>query len=233
MTVSATATTEFDVDTQIAVALRSIGMLGTDPGQEAKPGDLLLGRQLLLLGLRALANDGIILRARERVSVTLTAETAYADMAADTLSVEDGGILRNVDGTTDRPIHIYTIAEYQRLPNKTIAGVPNFYYPEKLSTGIWRVYFYPVPVVDYPTFIVPRTRKLRDVDTGNLTLDLEDKYHLAVNKFLAGHFARAKGRRDLANDVLSEYAFELERAQNDETPRGGGSFVQDDSPWDF
>jgi hypothetical protein len=234
MAIGTTATRVFNIDEHTTLALQALGMLNPDQGNgQASPGNLALGRKLMLLGVRALVNDGVILRMRERVSMTLTSGTNYVDMAADTVSIEQGGVLRSADGNTDRPIELYSIEQYQRLPNKNTSGVPNFYYPEKQPNGDWRVLFYPVPTTDYPTFVVPRTRKPRDMETGDVDIDLDDKFHLAASMFLRKEFARAKGRRDLAADLKADYMFELERALNDETPRGRFGYTIDDSPWDF
>jgi len=230
MPISATATTEFDVDTQITLAMHMMGLLHTQHVPAAS--DLAMMRKAFWLGTTALANDGVMLRARERVPVSLVASQAYIDMAADTMSVEAGATLRDTTGTTERPISIYTMAEYQMLTTKGVVGVPTFYFPEKQTSGTFRVYLYPVPNGDFPTIIIPRLRKPRDMEPGNVTADVDTKYLLALNAFLSYVVARSKGRRDLASEMRQEYLDELGRAENDETERGPARFVIGDGPWD-
>jgi hypothetical protein len=229
MTTAAAATTEFSVDELTTLALQSIGFL--NPGHPAKEGDLALGRRLLALGTQALANDGIVVRARERVTLTLTAGTNYVDAAADTVSIEKGGVMR---GTSNNDIEITMVGhrQYQTLSNKTIEGMPTYYFPEQQSTGAWRIYFWPVPSVDWTTFIVPRVRRSRDVSTGNVTVDFDPKWQLCLVKFLSAELARSKGRRDLATEIMGEYQWERERAMNNETDRGDAMFVACGTPWD-
>jgi hypothetical protein len=232
MTVAATASQDFTVDTLITMSMHSVGLLNTAHSTPTDAGDLLLGRRLLFMGIQALQNDGIVLRASERATYAVTASVAFIDTQADTLSIEKGAVLRSADGLLDRPIEMATIARYQQLTNKTVAGVPSLYAPEQTPSGGWRIYLYPTPEAGWPSLIVPRTRRLRDVDQGSVTLDLNTKWLLAILKFLGGSLARAKGRRDLATEVLGEYRDELARAENDETERGDGMLVASPTPWD-
>lgn len=230
MTIATTSTTELNVDELITTSLQMIGFL--NPGHQATSGDLDLGRRILGLGLQSLANTGVKLRMRDLLTLTLTPDVAYIDCPADTVSVERGGVIKNVDGLTEIPIEAIEIQRYQSMPVKTTSGMPTYYWPEQQSSGIWRIYFYPVTTSDWPTFIVPRVRKSRDVNAGNLTVDLDTRWHLAITKYLQATLARSKGRRDLATELMNEYENERTRAENNESERGNGMYTIQPTPWD-
>jgi hypothetical protein len=229
MTIATTATTEFSVDDIVTLALQTAGLLNAN--HPASADNLALGRRLLFLGLQNLANKGIIIRAIERATLTLTAGTAYVDAASDTQTIEKGGVMRGSDGL-DVEITMIARAQYQALPRKDIEGVPSFYFPEQQTAGGWRIHFYPVPIAGWTTFVVPRTRKSRDVNVGSVTLDFDPRWHLTIVNELAGRLARSKGRRDLASELLSEAAGQAEQAMNNETERGDVCFVVSGTPWD-
>lgn len=229
MTIAAGATTNFSVDELVTLGLQTAGLLNS--AHAANAGDLALGKKVLFLGLQDLANDGIIIRAIERVTLTLTAGTAYVDTAADTQTVEKGGVIRSSDNI-DVEISPIARAQYQALPRKDIEGVPSFYFPEQQPAGTFRIYLYPVPIAGWTTFIVPRTRRARDVSVGSSTVDFDQRWHLAIVTFLAGVLARSKGRRDLGTELLAEYRALLTRALNNETERGDMCFTVPRGPWD-
>lgn len=230
MAIATTATMDLTVDQLVTVSLQSVGLL--NPQHSAKPGDLLLGRRLLFMGLAALQNTGIILNARERLTEALTVNQNYVDLDADTLTVEEGAMLVNSDGN-ESLMQLWSPTMYSELSDKTTPGAPIAYYPELLSTKIWRTYLYPVPDdTQYASIKFWRTRKLRDVDTGSVHLDVRPTFYLHLVKWLGGHLARAKGRRDLALEVLQEAEGERMRAEDNEADKGGGFFEMSSSPWD-
>lgn len=228
MTVATTATTEFNVDELITIAYRLNGFGPQPPTNN----DLQLGRQILQLGLQALSNTGIKLRTRELVTLTLTPGVSYVDPASDTLSIEKGGVIRNLDGVTDIPIELIPMSRYQELPDKTTSGMPTYYWAEQQPGGTWRIRFYPVTTADWPTFIVPRTRRARDVDTGNVTVDFDPKWHLTIVNFIQAKLALSKGRRDLGTQLMTEYDTERQRAEDNESEKGDGMFVAYSTPWE-
>lgn len=234
MAVAATATKNLTVDQLIATAMRSVGVLNN--AQEPEPEDLVHGRTILWLHLQALQSRGVLVRARERVELSLTVGQNYVDAPSDTLSIEDNAVVRNSDGVTDVPVTMYDLAQYQALPRKDVLGQPRYFYPEQVSaTTTWRIYLYPVPEdTSWPTLIVPRTRRLRDVEEGSVNLDLAPAWLLPIMRAIGEEFARNKGRKDTASEMSQKYEFEAERAENDENAgRGGGMFVASPSPWDW
>lgn len=234
MSVAATATTDYSVDQILRLAMVTAGVLNPKHFNSSHvEAQLAAGRMQLFVVLQALQNDGVILRARERASLSLTASQAYVDAPSDTISIEKGAVTRSTEGT-DIELTLYSIDQWQVLPDKTIEGKPNFYYPEKLSaTETWRIHLYPVPTSDWPTLIVPRTRRLRDVENGTVNLDLHPKHYLHVLNTMAAWFARGSGRRDLALELGAEAVAERDRAEADETERGDTMFVASRTPWDY
>jgi hypothetical protein len=229
VTIAATATTEFTVEEIVTLALQSAGLL--NPAHPASAGDLAFGRKLLFLVAQDLANKGIFIRTIERYTLTLTAGTAYVDAPADTVTIEKGGSIRD-DSNGDLAITMIARAQYMAMPRKDTEGVPSFYYAEQQPAGTWRIFFYPVPIAGWTTFIVPRTRKSRDMTTGAVTLDFDPRWHLTIVNALAGRLARSKGRRDLATELIGEAQVSAENAMNNETERGDLCFSISATPWD-
>ena len=232
MTVATTATQDFDVDELTSLARAKLGVLHAEHLNDEDPAILALGRKLLFLELQALKSDGIVLRWKERYASTLTSGTGYVDAPADTLSIEEGATIRSSDGVTDRPINLYSIEQYQRIPNKTTSGPPVYYAPEQQSDGTWRIYLYPVPDDGYTSITYPRQRRGRDLSNGSHSVDLNPAFYKAVVCYLALCFARHHRMRDAIEDFRNEYRAELERAQGDDTPHGSGFMTIPPTPWD-
>lgn len=235
MAVSATATKEYTVDEIVSLAMVTAGVLNPQhyARGEADPAELAVGRAWLFFKLQSLQSSGMVLRARERAEQPLVTAQAYVDLANDTLSIEEGVIVRHSDGITERQVTLINLLQYQQgRPDKTVQGTPVQAYPEQQSTGAWRLYLWPVPDGEYTTISIPRTRRLRDVEPGNVTLDLDRKMHLALLTHLAARFAGSKGRAARAGELSVESGNEQARAENDETDRGGVQFVVDGGIWD-
>jgi hypothetical protein len=178
--------------------------------------------------LQTMQSSGVVLRARDKAEQALVVGQAYVDASADTLSVEDNIIVRHGDGVTDRGVELYDEARFQAIPDKSVSGTPLFVYPEQQATGLWRLRLWPVPDGEVTKIIYPRTRRLKDVEAGNVTLDLNPKMYLTVMTWLAMRFAASKGRKDSAASLSGESAAEQSVAESDETDRGGVRFVVDD-----
>lgn len=218
MTISTTATWELRRDQVITTALQLAGVLNA--GHPASAEQKALGATLLQMNLTALQADGIILRALERYSQTLVDGTAAYAAPADTISVEDGAMVRDT-ADNDAPLYMLsTPRDYLSRGVKTLTGQPTEYYPEQQSDGTWTVTLYPVPTSDWATLIYPRVRKLRDTDTGSVTLDVPVKFTEPVCLKLAAMFCLHYNRDTKAKALLEEYADAHARAMNDETQRG-------------
>jgi hypothetical protein len=225
MTVSATATQDKTVDEIIALAMVTAGIL--NPAHRSNPpaAELDVGRDWLFFRLQSMTNSGMVLRARERVVTATTAGVAYVDAAADTLSIEKNIVIRDADGV-DRPLDVINEVQYQAISNKAQTGAPVQVFVEELPTSISRLHLWPVPdgSVAY-SVVYPRTRRLRDVEPGSVTLDLKPSHYQHIMLYLAQRFAAAKGRKDSQAQLAQESGMERTIAENDETTRGDSAFV--------
>lgn len=223
MTTSATATWELRRDEVIATALHLAGVLnaGHAPSSEQKS----LGATLLQMSLTALQADGIILRAIERYAQALSDGVVSYAAPSDTIDVEDGAVVRSSQGYDIPLLMLSTHRDYLAVGVKTLPGQPTEYYPEKQSDGTIAVFLYPVPTADWPTLIYPRVRKLRDTDSGAVTIDVPAKFTESVVLKLAAQFCRHYNRDAKAKALMEEYGDARDRAMNDETPRGPMRFV--------
>jgi hypothetical protein len=232
MTVSATATQDFTVDEIIATAMATVGVL--NPAHinlvaTMHAAELEMGRRWLYFYLQALPNSGLILRARERVTAALTASVAYVDAAADTLSIEKNMVIRDSLGVDRGLLDVINEEQYQAISNKTQEGSPTQVYVEKLITGVWRLHTWPVhDGAEARSLIYSRTRRLRDVEPGSVTLDLDPKHYKHVLAHLCARFGGSKGRKDSQAMFNEENGVERTIAENDETPRGDLTFALPD-----
>lgn len=231
MTVAATATADYSVDQIVGLSMVTAGIL--NPAHffqnNIPAAELQVGRMWLFLHLASLQNSGVVLRAREPVTATLTAGTAYVDAAADTISVEKHMTVG--DGTTDRMVAVVNEETYRGMADKTQQGPTTMVYPEQQSGGTWRLYLWPVPDSTAVSITYSRTRRLKDVELGSVTLDLNPRWHKHIVSHLAQRFAGAKGRKDTEAIHAAEAGVERTLAENDETPRGDVCFIAPE--WDY
>lgn len=227
MTVSTTYARDPQADDIIAEAMHSLGVLNA--AQEPDAPQKALGRKFLWSELQSLQNRGVILRARELYTQSITAvssSTPYVVAPADTIDIEHGATVRtNTSAPADYPMQLTTEPEYQERSLKTQTGQPSEYWAQKQSDNSVRIYLYPLPTSDYVSITYPRIRKLRDVDTGSVTLDIPTKFHAAVVLKIAMRFALhfgLDGKAAMLKDMFDE---EVDRAMGDETERGGFRFV--------
>jgi hypothetical protein len=229
MAVGVLTTWEMKRDKLIQRALNLAGVLNA--ATSPKPEQIALGVDLLQMAQSEIQTDGIILRGIEQYSVALTSGTASYTQPSDTLSIEDGGIMRSSQGV-DVPISILgSMRDYLSRSLKTITGQPVEYYPEEQTDGTWKIFFYPVPDGNWPTFIYPRGRRLKDVDSGLLSIDFPVKFTLPLTMRLASLFCHHYNRAEKAKDLLSEYMETLGRAMGDETNRGPLRLIAEPLIW--
>jgi hypothetical protein len=217
MAVSSSYAWELRRDQLITRSLQIAGLLNA--GHTASRDQIALGTDLLQMVVTALQNDGIFLHAIERYSQPLSDGVISYVQPADTISVEDGAVVRSTDGN-DTQVHLLTPIDFNRRAVKTQTGQPTEYMGEKSINETWTIYLYPVPTSGWPTLIYPRVRKLRDSDSGNVSIDVPVKYLEAVALKLASRFCRHYNRDAKAKALLDEYEEAREMARNDETNRG-------------
>ena len=194
MTVSTTYDYNPRRDEIIRLALIKAGLLH---GQQTPSADQLgVGAALLKLFLAKLQNEGVILNALERYVIPLTAGTAMVTMPADTLTVEKVATVHSSGGADYQLDCVGNVETYQTIVDKGLLGRPTMYYAEKGPTSAWNVYLWPVPTAEYASATFLRTRRLRDIETGDVNLDLPVKFlpaavgHLAAQ--LASHYRRGE-----------------------------------------
>lgn len=231
MATASASSTDYQVDTIVRLAMLRCGALNAAEQPDAQQLDM--GRQFLWLGLAALANDGIMLRAVERVTqdlASVTADTPYFDAPSDTVSIEKGATVTTGDGV-DIPVNLIDRHAYMALPMKTTEGRPTDIFPERMPSGAWRIYVYQVPSDDWESLSYSRLRGLRDVSAGNVTLDLDTKWHLAIVYFLSAEIAGHLGKLEREASLRDLYVAELGRARGDEVSRGDTRFTFYADPW--
>jgi len=233
MTIAATttATQSITVDRFIAMAMVEATVLSfheINTASQTYPAEFEVGRVWLGTRLQALQNMGVLLHARELETKTLTASVAYVTASSDTLSVESPATVKSSDGR-DRELELWDIRRYQENTDKLLEGPTTAYWPEKQSDSTWRIHLWPVPDgTESVSITYPRTRRLRDVEPGSVTLDLPVKYFESVMTSLAAKFAGSKGRRDVKRELVIEGAAGEARALVDDTERGPIRFEVDD-----
>lgn len=215
MTTSANAAFDLSRDQIIRTAFQLVGVVAA--GTEPDANQVAMASDLLDLSLKALQNDGIILRTLEQSTTTLVAGQAKYTLASDTLDVDDRSVYVT-SGTTDLRLESISRGQYMELSSKTVQGQPTQFYVEKTSTV--SVYLYPTPDSSWTSVTFPRVRLLRDMDTGGVTADLPSKYLRSVVYTLAADLALHHGLLPKYQMLLEQAGVETVRAEQDDTERG-------------
>lgn len=222
MTVSANATYDPQRDVIIRTALRLCAVLNA--ATEPTAAQLALGRDFLDLGLKALQSDGIILRHVDRTTV-LAGSIVSGVITADSDTADVDSAFYTDTGGNDSPISLdLTRRMYMDLSDKTQTGPPSQAYIERSGASV-TINLNPVPDSSVVSVTYAKVRKIRDMDTGSVTLDLPQKWGRCVAYMLAADFAFHYGLLDREPALRLAYEHEKERAMNDETERGASRFV--------
>lgn len=219
MTTSANASFDLSRDAIIRVAFQLCGVI--EAGKDPDANQLAMASDLLNMGLKALQNDGIILRSLEQATTTLIAGTAKYTLASDTLDVDDRSFYVTT-GTTDLKLEQISRGQYMELSLKSIEGQPTQFYVEKTSSVSF--FLYPTPDANWTSVTYPRVRLLRDMDTGAVTTDLPSKYLKYVTYMLAADLSLHHGLLPRYQLLSGQATYEKDRAVNDDTERGPVSF---------
>lgn len=222
MTTSVNASFDMTRDTIIRVGLQLTGTL--EAGKQPDANQIELASELLNMMLKALQNDGIILRALEQASTSLTAGVAKYTLAADTLDIDDRSVYVS-SGTTDLRLDQISRGQYMELSLKGSTGQPTQFYVEKTDTV--SIYFYPTPDANWTSVTYPRVRLLKDLDSGSVTPDLPSKYLLFLTYQLAADYSLHTGMLPRYQILAGRAEAEKVRAENDDTERGPVSFRPD------
>ncbi len=222
MAVSGNATWTLRRDNLITRALNLAGLLNA--GHSPTAVQIALGADFLQMVLQGLRARGVVVNAIERYTQALTAGQAAYTAPADTLDIEDGAVLVNTSGS-HTPLELISQVYYNRLGVVSTTGQPTQYMVEKAANEVVSFTLYPIPTSDWPSVIYPRVRKPRDIDSGDVDIDLPPKFTLGVAMALASLLCRHYNRESKAKELLEESQDELNVALGDETPRGPMSFV--------
>jgi hypothetical protein len=231
MATSTTSNYQPNRDAVIAGGLKLAGILSVGDVPTAE--QYADGMEILMDGMLDLQNSGLILRTRVFEPLTLVAGQASYSAPADTLDVESGGVVRDTNGH-DAPLDCIAIKEYWQLADKTLQGRPIKYFPDYTSTGV-TLYLYQVPTSEWVTLYYPRTRKVRDLETGNLDLDCPTKWMLGLKMYVAYMFS-LRYRKSLEATEQRRVAWEGEDGSGGikarmiaaETPKGDTMFIAED-----
>lgn len=216
-TLASTATFDLVRDQVITASLHLCGVLHADHVPDA--GQLKVGTRLLSMGLMSLQADGVILRLLDDYEQAITAGTAEYAAASDTMNVEGSGhYVTSTDGF-DHPLSMMQRNQHNGISDKSLQGTPAQLYVRDSVTGPTLV-LYPVPDSNWTSFTYLRTRKIRDVSSGNVHLDIPDKFIDAVTLNLAYKWALHYNKDGKAKTLYELYKLEAEKVVSDETPRG-------------
>lgn len=223
MAIATTSTYRPNRDRVIKNALRLVGVL--QASQSPSADQLAMGADFLVELMLALQGEGVMLRARTLEEKTLTSGSASFTTPTGTLDIEPGAVVRDTNGN-DAPCDIITQDQYNAIADKDLQGRPIQYFPKENDDDSFTVYLYQIPDSTWVTFIYPRVRKVRDLDTGNLDLDCPTKWLHGIGFGLAWkfalHYRRPIGTVGLYGDY---WQAEKERILRDETPRGPLEFT--------
>jgi hypothetical protein len=220
VTTSATATFDPTSDEIVKVALELCQVLPM--GHEPEPEQLARGRVFLGLIMKSIANEGVSMRVVERVTFMTAVGTASITPDLDTEDVT-GAFWTDTAGL-DHPIEKRARDEYDTISQKTIQSPPTRIYFDK-PNGNPVILLWPVTDANVVSVTYVRRRRQRDTDTGAVTLDLPQSWHLAVAWKLAAMLAPHFGMLDRVAAFQTQYEVEKELANNADTETGGLRFV--------
>ncbi len=226
MTVSANATLNYQRDEIIRMAYQLAGLL--QAGREPPADDIAMAADFMNLELMNLQAEGVVLQTIERTtkSLTLAAGATYT-LDSDTIDVQIGpndeaGAIVAAAGGNPTPIYVMSRDEYITQLASTATGRPSRVYVEKQATV--KAIFWPAPDATY-TWTYAKTRLLRDMDTGAVTVDLARRWLQAVAYAVAAQVALAKGMQLERVGFLRQEAERMKYTlRSDDNQRGGMRF---------
>lgn len=227
MTISANYSFDLSADQIVTLAYRLV--LG--PEVQVSSTQLSFGRDLLNVGCKALQNEGVELRTRERYTQAITAGTAEYSTPADTIDVLSPGAFVTSSAGVDLPLETVSMANYMGLTVKTTQSQPTQLYVEKgTDAGTVTLTLYPVPDSNWASFTYPRVRLLRDFDTGAVTGDFPSAYLKTLQYMLAADLAEAHGLGPKAERFRRTFELEKQLAILNDGEKGPVRFVADYGP---
>ena len=225
-------TTSFDLN-QNGIIRNAYQMAGVvAPGDEPDTAQIAMGADILNTRMKALQDEGIILRTVTQQTFPLTQGVAKYTLPASTLDVDTGKpyVSNGVAGSAgiNVPLEWWSRAMYMALTVPSTLSQPTSIYVEKTSTISF--YLYPVPDGNWPTITLPIIGLLSDMDLGSDTSGLQAKYLDTLVLSVAVRLALSFGLPSRYQMLKKEYDDAKELATNDDTQRGSVKFVADYGP---
>ena len=223
MTTSANATYDPQSDEITRIALVLCQML--PPGHTPDADLLAHGRAVQNLAAKAISNEGVSLRVVERVTVTVTSGTATITPATDTEDVHQA-FYTDTSGL-DVMIGKLDIDAYDAVSDKAGTNGPPTMFVFDKANGDARIRLWPPCDATVASVTYARRRRLRDMDAGDVTLDLPASWQLAFTYKVASMLSVLPSRAAYYEEL---YEKERERANMADTETGpirfvvGGSF---------
>ena len=222
MTISANSAFDPQATTVIKTALQLCQVLNA--ALEPDADQLAMGMTLLDLLLKALQNDGVLQRQAVRTTVQAASISAAGVITADSDTVDVESLYYTDTSGNDVPILTVPRRMYMDLSSKSIAGAPSQAFIEK-ANGTVSINLYPIGDASVVSVTYAKVRRVRDVDTAGVTLDIPPLWHRCVVYGLAADFALHYGRVDRADMLRGIYEAEKARALDNDTERGDSRFV--------
>lgn len=208
----------------IDLALMDVGAFG--PGESPDPALRAVAMTLLnLLMKRSGVLGALLWRVVRRTQALISGQASYV-LGNDVDDLDDPGRYTAAGATSASQVTVIARDQYMVLPDRTLFGTPMQYYCEKAldASGLEQItlYLYPVPPNTGDTFEYAAVLRAKDITALNQTLDVPQKWLMAVRYGLASAlgepFGAQPGRLSRLNKRFED---ETERALNDDNERGG------------
>ena len=221
MTTSANASFDPISDEITTAALNLAQILNADLEPDA--GQLRLGRRFQNLAAKAIANDGISMRVIERVTVTVAEGDSSITPATDTDDVQRA-YYTDTSGL-DHPMEKLNLDAYDDISDKASTNSPPSWFVFDKANGTARLRFWPPFDATVASVTYARTRRIRDMDAGDVTLDLPSSWQLAFTYKVAAMFCDHTGYPDRSERFEGLYEKEKLRANMADNETGPVRFV--------
>lgn len=201
-------------------ALQISGLLPL--GGRPQPTQAADAREILDVMLKGIQAKGVVLTCAERTTLALTSGTASYALPADTLDVEFPTTITASGGTNDTIVEKMVYGDYALISDKASAGMPTRVYVEKQAS--LTAIFWPVPSASF-TWNYRRVRTMRDMDAGNVNMDLTVRWLEAVVWKMAHRLSMASSLSASARAEIRAEAGNAEAvAMGQENERGDLNF---------
>jgi hypothetical protein len=213
MTTSGTISAQLIVGEIITAAMMELGVISA--GEQPTADEAADGIRALNWMLKSWPSRGLNLWRETQGEVVFPAGTATVAMDPYCLDVVEARFVQST--TFERPLARWESGQYRQLPNKTQAGYPVAFYPNK-QTGTLSLTLWPVPVAD-ATIRYTYSRVPEDVTDASETVDAPQEWTELVYVALAARLVQTFGvnRTDPTTaQIIAQRAAALEQAMLDQ-----------------